>query len=183
MHQGKHFHFSSPSVEKLTTMGKEEEKDELYTLMGGFGRWQAFILIGLGAVVPAVNTLQILVMIFFTPSVDFMCMPDIEEADNAVNTADFEYHDWLNFSRSLKGNESFLPSQCNATRYVPASGSFVTTENACEKWIYDKSFYPRTLVTDFDLVCGRSYLVSISQSIAMLGGLPGVFIFGILSDM
>ena len=42
---------------------KNEENDALFSLMGGFGRWHALVLIGLGSIVPAVNTLQILVRI------------------------------------------------------------------------------------------------------------------------
>lgn len=35
--------------------------DSLYNLMGGFGKWHATYLIGLGSIIPAINTFQILV--------------------------------------------------------------------------------------------------------------------------
>lgn len=62
----------------------------------------------------------------------------------------------------------------------PFSGSVVRIKNACSydvngvthkctRFSYDNSFYQRTLVSQFDLVCDRSSFGSIAQSMHQLG--------------
>ncbi|XP_065809850.1 solute carrier family 22 member 13-like [Labrus bergylta] len=45
-------------------------------------------------------------------------------------------------------------------------------------WVYSKTLYEATVVTDFDLVCGKSHPAEILQTIFMTGLLTGSFVFG-----
>ncbi|XP_033837831.2 solute carrier family 22 member 13 [Periophthalmus magnuspinnatus] len=45
-------------------------------------------------------------------------------------------------------------------------------------WVYKNTLYEATIVTDFDLVCGRSNLVQVAQTVLMAGVLFGSLLFG-----
>ncbi|KAK5888676.1 hypothetical protein CesoFtcFv8_014742 [Champsocephalus esox] len=45
-------------------------------------------------------------------------------------------------------------------------------------WVYSRALYEATVVTDFDLVCDKSYMAEVVQTIFMSGLLAGSFIFG-----
>ncbi|XP_070568360.1 organic cation transporter protein-like [Ptychodera flava] len=49
-------------------------------------------------------------------------------------------------------------------------------------WEYDRSQYKSTVAQQFDLVCDRKYLISLSTSLFMLGTLVGSVVFGIFLD-
>ncbi|PIK38567.1 putative organic cation transporter protein-like [Apostichopus japonicus] len=57
-------------------------------------------------------------------------------------------------------------------------------ERDCDDgWIYDRSQYPRTIISDFNLVCNSEKAADIAQSIFFAGVLAGSFIFGSVSDI
>ena len=46
---------------------------------------------------------------------------------------------------------------------------------SCSEFIYDRSIYTETVVTEFDLVCGNSWLIDLASSLYFLGfGLGGI---------
>ena len=68
-------------------------------------------------------------------------------------------------------------------RFDPQESSFIIVDGEiCSSWVYDLSFYPRTVVTDFDFVCDRGYLVALTQSLFMAGSAVGVLTSGLISD-
>uniref|UniRef100_A0A8C3XQT4 Major facilitator superfamily (MFS) profile domain-containing protein n=1 Tax=Chelydra serpentina TaxID=8475 RepID=A0A8C3XQT4_CHESE len=56
------------------------------------------------------------------------------------------------------------------------------TEPCMDGWIYDKSVFTSTIITEWDLVCGSRTLKQMAQSIYMAGVLVGAIVFGSLSD-
>ncbi|XP_014670267.1 PREDICTED: organic cation transporter protein-like, partial [Priapulus caudatus] len=52
----------------------------------------------------------------------------------------------------------------------------------CDRWVYDTSIYAATVTTEFDVVCGREWLMALSQAMFMAGILVGNAVFGSLSD-
>ncbi|XP_030828406.1 organic cation transporter protein-like [Strongylocentrotus purpuratus] len=63
-----------------------------------------------------------------------------------------------------------------------SSGSLPVIE--CDQgWAYDTSQYKSSIVTDFDLVCGKEDLTQVSQSLYFGGYLLGSVVFGSLADV
>ncbi|GFQ65411.1 organic cation transporter protein [Trichonephila clavata] len=63
---------------------------------------------------------------------------------------------------------------------VPLNGTNDTVP--CTQWEYDTSYFSQTIVSEWDLVCSREWLVSLAKSIYMVGFLISVIFFGQLSD-
>uniref|UniRef100_A0A3Q2D361 Solute carrier family 22 member 13a n=1 Tax=Cyprinodon variegatus TaxID=28743 RepID=A0A3Q2D361_CYPVA len=57
------------------------------------------------------------------------------------------------------------------------------TTGCMNGYVYSNMLYESTIVTDFDLVCEKSNMPEITQTIAMTGLLAGSIIFGPLADM
>lgn len=47
---------------------------------------------------------------------------------------------------------------------------------------YDNSTYYRTIVTDFDLVCERAHLPTLSTTLFYFGSFVGNLLFGYIAD-
>ncbi|XP_035218749.1 organic cation transporter protein-like isoform X4 [Stegodyphus dumicola] len=86
-------------------------------------------------------------------------------------------------------NNDTSKDECMITVYSEQNVTMVSFVNIsqpeivpCTKWHYDTSYTSQTLVSEFDLVCDREWLVSLAKSIYMIGFLISVIFFGQLSD-
>ncbi|EFA04006.1 organic cation transporter protein [Tribolium castaneum] len=52
----------------------------------------------------------------------------------------------------------------------------------CSEHIFDRTIFAETIITQWDLVCGRTHLASLAQTVTMFGILSGNMLFGYLSD-
>ncbi|XP_076639870.1 organic cation transporter protein isoform X1 [Colletes latitarsis] len=52
----------------------------------------------------------------------------------------------------------------------------------CTEWVYDRSTFSETIISQWNLVCSRTHYANIQQSILMFGVLLGNIIFGNLAD-
>ncbi|XP_028914836.1 solute carrier family 22 member 6 [Ornithorhynchus anatinus] len=58
----------------------------------------------------------------------------------------------------------------------------LATEPCPDGWAYDRSMFPSTIVTEWDLVCSHRALRQLGQSLYMAGVLLGAVVFGNLAD-
>lgn len=79
--------------------------------------------------------------------------------------------------------------------YDNVTGTLVTADNACEirspsdgglvrcsNFSFDRTFYKRTLVSEFNLVCSRAWYASFSQSLHQMGYAVSGLLLGFVSD-
>ncbi|XP_060648114.1 organic cation transporter-like protein [Drosophila nasuta] len=150
--------------------------DEVIVQLGDFGRYQKiiFLLIALTSIPVAFHKLA---GVFLLAKPDFRCaLPS--DPPNA------------SYALASELKELAYSAQDNCAYYqvdIADNGSYYrnpnqTTPQQCTRYIYDQSKYLNSAYTEFDLVCGRKFLASTSESIFMLGVLLGSIIFGQLSD-
>ena len=119
----------------------------------GSGRWQIFIVVYL--------SLMWWLHPFFSMSLMFIgATPEHRCADGFDENATFA---------SLPADTP----QCHPLGDANAS---------CTRWVFDKSVFLTTVVTEWNLVCGRKPLLSMLQSWFMIGGIIGSILGGQLAD-
>lgn len=69
------------------------------------------------------------------------------------------------------------------TDFVCEDKTLEKCDAKCLNYDYDTDTFSKTLQMEWDLVCDKASLVSISQTVFMLGILVGSIVFGILADI
>ncbi|GFQ96155.1 organic cation transporter protein [Trichonephila clavata] len=131
---------------------------DFFSIVGSFGRWQLRVLLAL-MYLNVVGMWHNFSIIFMTPNMDFHCIQPPSEQHIANASFAFE-------------NRCEVPQRGNSSILV-----------ACTEWEYDTSDTSETIVSEWDLVCSREWLVSLAKSIYMVGFLLSVIIFGQISDL
>ncbi|GFS61151.1 organic cation transporter protein [Nephila pilipes] len=156
-------------------VSEPEESVEVSDVIGGYGPWQRdiFVLLFLASIPSAWHNLQ---MTFMAPSgVEFWCAQP--------SHLNMSIHEWRN--RSSPPEHFGLDSRCYVSPFWRMQSNATVQENdllKCTVWEYDDSFYPSTIIDEWDLVCDREWLISFSVSIYNVGYLVAVLVFGQLSD-
>lgn len=155
--------------------------DEVIPYLGEFGRYQKriYFLLCLPAILCAFHKLA---GPFLLATPDHRCLLPFE-----YNNATFPLDDTIRNLSYPKDNLKGTWSQCS---YLDANytdeylnGNVPAEETAiCDKFVYDKSVYASSTVTDWNMVCSRNWLRATSDSIFMVGVMLGSIIFGDLSD-
>uniref|UniRef100_A0A2R5LDJ6 Putative organic cation/carnitine transporter n=1 Tax=Ornithodoros turicata TaxID=34597 RepID=A0A2R5LDJ6_9ACAR len=120
----------------------------------------------------------ILLLSFAAPKMDHWCA-------RPSGFEEWTSEQWRNFAIPMEMHKGKMkPSKCAMYRIeITDSGPVALNETlSCTAWEYDTSFYKSNLVTEWDLVCDRSWYVSMSQSLFMGGLIAGNALFATLSD-
>lgn len=148
--------------------------DDLLPHLGSFGKYQKRVYFLL--CLPAISYgLQLFVGVFLLATPEHRCKlpPD----DHINGTFSISHDVW-------KENYPMNPltKQYSKCRYYSNATDPTVEITNCENWIYDDSKHRNTVVVDWDLVCGRSFLRASANAMLMFGDLIGSFIFGHFSD-
>lgn len=142
-------------VQRLsTTVSSTQKEDQFAKLVGEFGLWQFIIFASVSMVKLSSGWVQMAIL-FLTPKMDYWC---VEFANSTANIASL-----------LTALEIGLVS--NATCYAD-----------CVRYEYDTSPFENTILSEWDLICDRAWLASLTQTILQFGILIGSILFGFLSD-
>ncbi|KAG0725674.1 Solute carrier family 22 member 20 [Chionoecetes opilio] len=128
--------------------------DDLLTHLGT-GRWNMLYFIAASYCI-FMHPAQFISGVYLAPAVNHTCLPP-------------------------EGNESVFISEDSCSYSVVVEGG-EEVEEACTEWLFDASVFTNTLTSEFSLVCGRSYLRALYQSVYMLGTFLSPLISGIIAD-
>ena len=165
---------------QVHTQMEMEEKDQIVKSIGNIGKWQWCIILPL-ALREVFTSWQMLSPPFLGMAPEnYFCQ------DNGTTKFD-SLQEWQDFANPLNPDGSvdkctLYDLDYNQDFQGVQNASEITTETRpCESWaFYDNE--TSTLITDFQLVCSRSWYLTTSQVVYMFGVGAGVMISGIVSD-
>ncbi|XP_055946439.1 organic cation transporter-like protein isoform X1 [Argiope bruennichi] len=155
---------------------RDTEQKDLMELVNGNGPWQ-WMIFAMIFVVSIPDGSTNMSMTFFAPNLDYWCA-----RPQGINLS---VQEW---------KEVGLPpddSKCSRYRFVNISHSslaqlennrFSNETTVCNSWEFDDSFYTSTIVSQWNLVCDREWLVSVSKSTFIIGYIFSSSIFAYLAD-
>uniref|UniRef100_A0A1I8PZ51 Major facilitator superfamily (MFS) profile domain-containing protein n=1 Tax=Stomoxys calcitrans TaxID=35570 RepID=A0A1I8PZ51_STOCA len=159
--------------------------DEVLTHLGDFGRYQKVIyfLICLTSITCAFHKLA---GVFLLAKPEFRCVLPFENASE-VQYGDLPKDLWpMAYPKDILGvkYETCSFYDVNYTEdYLNSSVPFTTNgTRGCSHYVYDKTKYLNSAVTEWDMVCNRNFLRATSDALFMLGVLVGSIVFGQMSD-
>ncbi|XP_041463006.1 organic cation transporter protein-like [Lytechinus variegatus] len=174
--------------------------DDLLREVGEFGPYQRRVF-AITSTVVFFSSYASMIIVFFTPNVDHWCETqdgsfleacegsglDLQDCQiakkNASIPANYTSDGKLIYAQCEKYNVSgvgFWPGM-DPSNYSTESLPHIIP---CDQgWVYDTSQYKSSIVTDFNLVCGKEDLTQVSQSVFFGGYLVGSLVFGSLADV
>ncbi|XP_072032143.1 organic cation transporter protein-like [Amphiura filiformis] len=150
------------------------ELDDALVLLGDFGFYQTiiYILICTAGQVPSVW--HMLAISFIGAAPDHHCqLPPGRWPNDSIPVVE-------NRQGNVYLEDEVEYSSCK--QYINFTSDSNETIPCTEGWWYDDTYYGSTIVTEWNLVCGRTGLVEISQIVFMSGVMVGSLLFGQLSD-
>lgn len=157
--------------------------DELVVHLGEFGPYQKKIYFLLCYPV-FVCAFQKLVWVFVAANPFHRCWLPEDEISNLTNPY-YLSNEILNISIPWDEANHRWDSCHKYQHYIATNESILRNSSAlvkCDRWIYDRSQYTTSAITDFDLVCDRQWISALTVSLQMGGEFLGGLVLGILSD-
>ena len=131
--------------------------DNIMENVGEFGKYQKYVLVVVG-LLSALSSATIYATIFTAAEPDFTCVH-------------------LNSSLNSSSSVSVENDTCKIWSMIMANASQAVDYNCS----FDLTFYSKTIINEWSLVCDKYYLAGLTQTIQMLGSMFGFF-GGIIGD-
>ncbi|XP_064648805.1 organic cation transporter protein-like [Lineus longissimus] len=145
--------------------------DAILKHLGSFGKYQIILYCCMGwqSICVAMMNLS---AVFFFYAPDFRCaIPGLE--NDTFDVVDAHHESLINAT---------IPPGETCKIYSAGGKGVNQTMEPCSSWVYDRSLFTSTAVTDFDLVCNQEIFSSVVTMAYMFGFLCGGFIGGALTD-
>ncbi|KAI1286803.1 Organic cation transporter protein [Halotydeus destructor] len=138
--------------------GTTEPVKQMSDIIGHWGKWQRDIAIFV-ITCQTFSAFNGLSSAFYAPNVAFTC-------------ADGQQFEGRPFKPLSLHNDSLalFDSKCSANI-------------SCDKWVFDRSVFELTIIEEWNLVCDRSWIASLTQSVYMAAIIVSALLFGYLSDI
>ncbi|XP_039276198.1 organic cation transporter protein-like [Nilaparvata lugens] len=169
-HKKDEFHDLLLENESVDAKKGEMAYDDVLEHLGEFGRYQKriYFLLCLPAISCAFHKL---VGVFIQARVPYRCKLSWEPS-----TSNYGF---------LRNNMSTYYPMDQLTHTFSGCKVIDLTSNStseCDSWVYDRTNYESTTLTEWDLVCHKAWWKASADAIFMIGVLLGSIIFGALSD-
>ncbi|XP_039278061.1 LOW QUALITY PROTEIN: organic cation transporter protein [Nilaparvata lugens] len=169
-HKKDEFHDLLLENESVDAKKGEMAYDDVLEHLGEFGRYQKriYFLLCLPAISCAFHKL---VGVFIQARVPYRCKLSWEPS-----TSNYGF---------LRNNMSTYYPMDQLTHTFSGCRVIDLTSNStseCDSWVYDRTNYESTTLTEWDLVCHKAWWKASADAIFMIGVLLGSIIFGALSD-
>ncbi|XP_077497473.1 solute carrier family 22 member 4-like [Amblyomma americanum] len=124
-------------------------------------------------------TWNLMMPVFVAPSaINFRCADDLETASNWDASPASQVS--VNYSLSTAGNDT---EECSHPTTIENGQQVnVTILEPCTSWVYDHSIYGKTVTEEWNMVCGRRWMISLVQSIYLAGMVVGTVASSQISD-
>ncbi|XP_045198044.2 organic cation transporter protein-like [Mercenaria mercenaria] len=160
--------------------------DEVLSDIGEFGTYQRrlYVLVCL----PTINCgIFMLISVFLVGNPAHRCaIPGYINDTYAAKNGDHAHLVLINRTiPTLGSGDDMNYDQChllNASNYDNDNRPVNASKYACKNWVYDKTDFEETLVSELNLVCDESIWQSVVKMMFFGGVLAGAFVFGMISD-
>lgn len=153
---------------KHNTVRQEEKGMQDLAFVYGSGPFQRMTLL-CGQLAGFVFVCHHMAFALLAPSVDHWCSPPAEYAN-------FTSAQWKNVGIPLEENGRY--SQCSWYNPPLDVSSSNHSEERCENWEYDTETYGDTVVSQWNLVCERKWILMLQSTIFMAGAMVAAPILG-----
>ncbi|KAK5650959.1 hypothetical protein RI129_001988 [Pyrocoelia pectoralis] len=147
--------------------------DIIEATIGDFGRWQCKISVLMALLRFPTAWIQ-LGIVFLAPPTEFWCNPPREYRFMDV----YEWKHLINIPNNTFKSRSTL-EYGNCKMWYPVNGSVIP---CAWGYAYNKSVIHSSIITEWNLVCDKSYLIELSQIVLMFGVLIGSIWIGLTAD-
>ncbi|XP_072932787.1 organic cation transporter protein-like [Epargyreus clarus] len=93
-----------------------------------------------------------------------------------------KYHLWLCFIIFMSKFGVAFHQMAIIFLAPPVSFTCPNNNECCERPVYNMTTFSKTIVTEWNLICGRSWLKDLNQALFQFGVLSGSLLFGVASD-
>jgi len=155
--------------------------DEIVQSLGEFGVYQkrVFFLLCIASMSCGI---QIMISVFTLGIPQHRCVIPGYPNDTSYHAVNSAHQALLNTSLAWDPDlgESGAWAQCDVTEVDEVTGD--RTPGQCSQWVYDTSVFSSTVVSKFDLVCGKKRFIAMTRMILMGGLVVGAVSTGVLAD-
>uniref|UniRef100_A0A182N5I8 Major facilitator superfamily (MFS) profile domain-containing protein n=1 Tax=Anopheles dirus TaxID=7168 RepID=A0A182N5I8_9DIPT len=155
--------------------------DDILPHLGGFGRYQRriYVLLCLPAISCAFHKLA---GVFLLAAPDYRCRLPFELANATYPLPDERFSMAYPIDTLTKKYSTCNYLDANFTDAYWVGGTPAAGVRPCDHWVYDRSKFESSTVTEWDMVCDRNWLRASADSLFMVGVMLGSIGFGYLSD-
>ena len=156
--------------------------------VGVFGKYQKKRLILFSILCGILTTQSSMSSVFIAARPEFHCEPPIDQLQKNCTEAELIDY-WIpkngekTFSQCeyFSKNSSELEDRETCSSFLKNVSSNGTTEK-CTRWKYSKDLYESTVVTEWDLVCDKTYLAANTAGFYMAARSVGTLLGGYMAD-
>ncbi|XP_071942421.1 organic cation transporter protein-like [Antedon mediterranea] len=151
--------------------------DNVFKYIGEYGLYHKLVTLSICCLI-FLNSFTNISTVFISGNMDHHCKPPDEANCSELYLGDcWNTNDSMSLPPDDEGTLLINETQCRM--YENDTTELIDCEHG---WAYDRSRYDSTIVSEFDLVCEDSYLVSLASSLYLAGFFVGSILFGLLCD-